>query len=514
MYQRPKFLVTSMYGIMFIVLGNLAGNAVAFGMYFAKAIGKSDKDRGLVVGFAIVALSLAAGVHVFSRRGGIAVNNMFAIFKVCLMTVMILLGFIKAAGKGHFSGSSLFYKNFNLTGVWTPANCSGIYRPNEIVNSTSSMRLGSDNFRLKESFALGKPYDFADWAYSFLFVTYAWSGFYQPFYVLSEVKAARRNFPFWNIFALGIVYVLYLLLLVSYYLIVPKNVVFCGEDWDARDFASVFFGHLFGNEAAKRGMFALIALNILGNLIVNTFTAARVKQEIAKEGILPFSLFLMAGRTTPYTWLRSKFAHWRKESLMDGQLGSISQASGFLREQTPMGALFLHWFFSVLLIAVTAKLKPVEQYQLLIRIYTYAMVVLLGAVVSGSLILAYCRKSLDWKNRASFRPWLSPLPAVIYFVVCCFSMVTNFFKLDSRSPYFTEVPWWVAPMVGLIMPLLGLFWCGGLRLVQWKIQKKLVVTRTVICAHDEQDPDEYVQVAEIIKHSWVVIWSKLKGGNT
>lgn len=66
----------------------------------------------------------------------------------------------------------------------------------------------------------------------------------------------------------------------------------------------------------QRGMKVFIALSILGNFISFTYGVARVKQEIAKLRILPFSKF------------------WAKQSHYD----------------TPVGALILHWIFAALII--------------------------------------------------------------------------------------------------------------------------------------------------------------------
>lgn len=60
----------------------------------------------------------------------------------------------------------------------------------------------------------------------------------------------------------------------------------------------------------------MISLSVLGNFISYTYGMARVKQEIAKLRILPFSKF------------------WARQSHYD----------------TPVGALFLHWIFASLVI--------------------------------------------------------------------------------------------------------------------------------------------------------------------
>ena len=64
----------------------------------------------------------------------------------------------------------------------------------------------------------------------------------------------------------------------------------------------------------------LIALSAFGNVVAVTYANARVKQEIAKQRILPFSKF------------------WAMNS----------------RYGTPVGALILHWIFTVLVIVASA----------------------------------------------------------------------------------------------------------------------------------------------------------------
>ena len=81
-YIFPHMLTTCMYGIVFIILGNLSGNAIAFGIYVMSAAGYDDPSRGSVIGLAVGALSCACLVHVASRRGGIILNNIFAVVKV------------------------------------------------------------------------------------------------------------------------------------------------------------------------------------------------------------------------------------------------------------------------------------------------------------------------------------------------------------------------------------------------------------------------------------------------
>jgi len=140
-----------------------------------------------------------------------------------------------------------------------------------------------------------------------------------------------------------------------------------------------------------------------------TFTASRVKQELAKEGILPWSLFFATGRTTPISWLRSRLRGGYKQALLESQ-NSGDAASNPL-EQSPMAALGLQWLSSLFLLAVTAKLSINAQYSFLISLYSYTMVVLVAfCTTTGLLYCKYIRR--DWVGE--FKPWGGPIAATIY----------------------------------------------------------------------------------------------------
>jgi amino acid transporter len=170
-----------MYGIMFLVLGNISGNAVAFGVYVAIAAGKKpltssedDYSKGLVNGLAILCLSLCAAIHIFSRRGGVLLNNLFAIIKVSMVVALSVLGFVHAGGR-----------YLQASGINEPAVPNFDHPNNFVVNNTRINNAMDDNFH--SAFATGRS-DVASYVYAFHFVLFSYTGFEQPFYVLSEVS--------------------------------------------------------------------------------------------------------------------------------------------------------------------------------------------------------------------------------------------------------------------------------------------------------------------------------------
>jgi amino acid transporter len=145
-----------MYGIVFILLGNLSGNALELGKYLLLAAGKNEADDSLstshhaeVIGIAIAALTLAIVIHMASRGGGILLNNAFAIFKTLLLIFIIILGFL--------------------------------YRGKVNIDSDDSAAHENNNFSTKTSFSNSTKH-VGNYTLALLNILYSYSGYEQPFY--------------------------------------------------------------------------------------------------------------------------------------------------------------------------------------------------------------------------------------------------------------------------------------------------------------------------------------------
>jgi amino acid transporter len=211
--------------------------------------------------------------------------------------------------------------------------------------------------------------------------------------------------------------ILYVLINISYFCVVPEQ-VYTGLPSNSLNMAGAFLHYLFdesptpgspGSNTAERVMAALIAVSIFGNVIVMTFTAARVKQEIAKEGILPYSLFFATGHTTPLAWIKSRLN--RPQYNRDSHISMHVNLEDHL-EKSPMAALALHWVTSIVLVLVTVHMKPSEQYSILTGLYSYVNLNVVGLLVSGGLIYlkmdAFFKKDKgrDWNNKVSCKSGL------------------------------------------------------------------------------------------------------------
>ena len=86
-----------MYGVIYVILGNLSGNAIAFGLYVMEAAGVAG-NASAVRALAVASLTFACILHALWRKGGIVLNNLLACFKVSLLLAIIVIGFAMSAG--------------------------------------------------------------------------------------------------------------------------------------------------------------------------------------------------------------------------------------------------------------------------------------------------------------------------------------------------------------------------------------------------------------------------------
>jgi hypothetical protein len=270
-------------------------------------------------------------------------------------------------------------------------------------------------------------------------------------------------------------------------------------------------------------MAAFIAVSIFGNVIVMTFTAARVKQEIAKEGILPYSLFFATGHSTPVAWLKSRFIKppYPRRNTLTHALNLEDHL-----EKSPMAALTLHWLSSIILVLVTIPLEPSAQYSILTSLYSYVNLNVVGRLVSGGLIYLKIDsfwkrdKGRDWNSKVNCEctqqsrlsnvlthldvPWISPVHAVIYFMATMFFLFASFVRPAADGPFSKKIQtysWFIVPAIGMSSLLWGVAWWIGIRCIGWSRRRKLAVSRTPYIERDEDGG--YVQKAELVEHEWV-----------
>lgn len=259
------------------------------------------------------------------------------------------------------------------------------------------------------------------------------------------------------------------------------------QQLQATDIALEFFTNVIGRQYASRLLAAFTTTSSFGNIVGMTFTASKVKQEIAKEGVIPFAKFFGENRM-----LFSK-----------RQSGNSARSP----EPTPLGALFLHWLFAVILIILTWPAKPASAYRILANHYVYLTDVVPSFIMAIGML--YLRFFTRWSTKSLVPSWLSVLAAFVYALANGFPLIAVWIPPSHSSGDVYDLipgfPWYMTGMLSWILLGCGVLYWSCFRYVLPRVGarkgKEFVVEREPVFRMQD---GERVQWHEIVLHSWVV----------
>ncbi|SPN98972.1 related to high affinity methionine permease [Cephalotrichum gorgonifer] len=474
-FRRPRYKENTVlffpcvYGIAFICLGSMAGNSVSFAARALKASHPEEEyvlPGGTVRGIAIAAAFATCFIHTISRRGGIVLNNIIALVKVGILLLIIFTAIAVSAGgisrKNGEAVPSVFDHNLKLPAAFDP-----------IPENPYPASGGANGY-----------------AQAFLAIIFAYSGFNQTNYVLGEVNRPRKTYPISMMTGALVIAVLYMAVNVCYMVVVPMEDQVRVRTNVAEEFFKLTYGALGNEDTGVRIFNAFLAISSLGNLIVMTFTAARMKQEIAKQGFLPFAKFfaqdydLSLGRLL--LWLRTR--GWLSSVLRHKWLSPEAHT-----EKTPVGAFILHLASCIVLILATWGLSPDGAYELLTSAWVYLFPAVFGFfLAAGILILRFSsppeaapistelyhpHDSVPGTQAAAQRTWtsmtgrsvnptLSVVCAVVYLLGSAYPVIVSWVPPPtspdpSRKDEEGKAAWFVIPAVSVAVLGFGALWFLG-----------------------------------------------------
>ena len=275
-----------------------------------------------------------------------------------------------------------------------------------------------------------------DYALALFKVIATYAGWSNASYVLNEVKNPVRTLKIAGPLGLSIVGVLYLFANIAFFAAATPLEI--GES--GVTVAALFLGKVFG-EGARRVAGVFVATSALGNIMTVSFSLSRGDQELAKEGMLPFSRF----------WASS----WPTGA--------------------PSAALFLVFFYTSFIIvvvpfgkfshfsSVSAWLTLLgDAYNFILDVMGYPFAITGFMVTIGLFILRRKARHLP-------RPFKIWLPLAFFFLAAeVFLIVTPFIR-PANGKGDTSLPYWLPPVVGLIFVAGGiLYW------VVWRIAMPLL----------------------------------------
>ncbi|KAH9061837.1 amino acid transporter, partial [Lactarius deliciosus] len=397
MYPRPKNLTTVIY----------ATEYYPSLFFIRKFLTTSDsilvsagKDTGIwvVCGIAIAG-SFTVTLHGFAPRWGVRLMNMLTLFKIAILVFIVVTGWVVLSGKTRVQDPHVNFRHA-FAG-----------------SSTSSNDLQCSK------------------------VLFSYSGWQNANYVLNEVKNPIRTIKIAGPLGLGITSALYIFANVTYFAALSKADIVNSET----TVASLFLESVFGTKAQK-------ALTIFRGL--EAYSAARVNQELAKEGIpLPF--------------------------------GNRFWASNWPTQNAPFPGLLIH-----LVVTVIVIIAPPQKvaYPFILDVSGYPFQIINLFVVIG---LFYFR----WKRPHTPRPFKVWLTLAFFFLVAtAFLLVAPFIRPPGGIGDTPPLPYYLYSLIGILVPLVGvLYWAVwkivlpyvfGFRLVPRKEVLKDGTVVTLVSNHD------------------------------
>jgi amino acid transporter len=239
-----------MYASNAVLLGWASGNSIVFGEYILRAADHDNPGQWTrrLIGFA--AVTFAFLLHGTRVRWGLYIQNVLGVFKVLILLVVIITGFVALGGHRQVPNPRNFDNAFSGTTASASSFCLSLYN-----------------------------------------VIWSYIGFSNVNYALSEVKNPKRTVRIAGPFAIGLVTVMYMLANIAYFAAATKEEI----TGSGTLVAALLFRNVYGPRA-ERALSVFVALSALGNTLSVVFSQGRVNQELGREGILPFSKFWGSNR--------------------------------------------------------------------------------------------------------------------------------------------------------------------------------------------------------------------------
>jgi amino acid transporter len=285
--------------------------------------------------------------------------------------------------------------------------------------------------------------------------------------------------------------------------VVPKSTQL-NDTSVAQSFFELTFGALSPTDKTAARIFsAFLAISSLGNIIVMTFTAARVKQEIAKESMIPWPKFFAQN----YDFSLGRVLRWaRRTEAINRPFHRLLSMRWLLpenhSEHTPVGALLLHLVTCLILLLATYTQRPQDAYFILTGLAAYVVNGCFGTLLAAGIIYLRFTKKCHWRQKAErINPVLSVVSAIVYFIGNLFPVVTTWVK-PSKALLSRTVQWFIVPTASwCVLAFAGLWWVGLILAEKRTDRKTSTVLKVQKVPEFESDPPDGglpVQVHETV----------------
>ncbi|KAG8165747.1 hypothetical protein KVR01_004299 [Diaporthe batatas] len=238
-YPRPKHFFPIAFAVQSVILSFSASNAIVLSRYIWRIAEKTPTDWESK-GVAVAAYTLAVICVIANNRFSLWATNVLGVFKIALLIVISITGFVVLGGHTSVANPGANFKN-------------------PFDGTTDN---GNDL-----------------------------SGAMNAFNVVAEIKRPIPTLKKYATISVLLVAVLYILCNVAYFAAVPKEEFAASKEIAA----GVFFTAVFGSRGSK-ALNVLVLLSAFGNLLAVLIGQSRLIREIGRQGVLPWTQFWVSTR--------------------------------------------------------------------------------------------------------------------------------------------------------------------------------------------------------------------------
>jgi len=230
-YRRPRFLASTLIAVLVVFLGFTASNCIVFSQYVLFAFGVEQPSEVLRKGLAAGLLTVVCVIHGGFRGLGIKIQDFLGWLKIGLVAFMILSGlYVVATGRRPEAPAEQAASQWE--DLWRDSNW------NWGIISTALFK-----------------------------VFYSYAGLENANNVMNEIKDPVRTLRSASLTALATSCLLYLLINVAYFMVVPADIIKSSGEL----VGALFFQGVFGQRVGGVLLPLAVALSSAGNVMVVTF---------------------------------------------------------------------------------------------------------------------------------------------------------------------------------------------------------------------------------------------------
>ncbi|ODV98065.1 hypothetical protein PACTADRAFT_37368 [Pachysolen tannophilus NRRL Y-2460] len=248
-YYKPKMLMSVVFGIYSILFAFSANNAIIFGKYVLASFGITEPRETTLRLIAIGLCTFCTLCYGFSIKHGVFFQNFVGGLKILLLLLLAFCGVF----------------------VMLPTSITRIQYP--------------DNNLIQDFFKIKQHVSVSSLTSAIFKATFTFGGYQTITVFAGEVINPARTLKISCPIAMLILFISFLLINLAYLIVIPYDELINSNEL----VGGLLFTKIFGDSIGSRFLGLTIAICAGGNVLVVTYSAGRMNQEVFREGFLPFS---------------------------------------------------------------------------------------------------------------------------------------------------------------------------------------------------------------------------------